>query len=215
MARKFNTRLLFTDTDSLCYELHEKNPYKNMYKYKELFDLSNFPVSGKYYCSDNKKVLGKVKDEHGGKSILKFVGLKSKMYSILNESDNEKITSKVHNSFIEFQEFYDTLFKKKILSHIMRRIGSKNHNLGTYETNKRSLPRFDDKRYILKNVINTLAYGHKDIHIKMINLDSITNENNKKHNEKLPYIPDHPYRIIIIGRSGSGKTNALINLINE
>ena len=49
----------------------------------------------------------------------------------------------------------------------------------------------------------------------MINLDSITNENNKKHNEKWPYVPDHPYRIIIIGGSGSGKTNALINLINE
>ena len=79
MIRKFNTRLLFTDTDSLCYELYEKNPYKKMYKCKELFDLSNFPVSSKYYCSDNKKVLGKIKDEYGGKSILKFVGIKSKM----------------------------------------------------------------------------------------------------------------------------------------
>ena len=45
--------------------------------------------------------------------------------------------------------------------------------------------------------------------------DSITNENNKKHNEKQPYITDHPYRIIIIGGSGLRKTNALINLINE
>ena len=49
----------------------------------------------------------------------------------------------------------------------------------------------------------------------MINLDSITNENNKKHNEKWPYIPDHPYRILIIGGSGSGKTNALLNLVNK
>ena len=49
----------------------------------------------------------------------------------------------------------------------------------------------------------------------MINLNSITNENNKEHNEKWPFIPDHPYRIIIIDGSGSGKTNALINLINE
>ena len=49
----------------------------------------------------------------------------------------------------------------------------------------------------------------------MINLDSITNKNNKKHNEKWSYIPDHPYRILIIGGSGSGKTNALINLINK
>ena len=49
----------------------------------------------------------------------------------------------------------------------------------------------------------------------MINLDDIANENNKEHNEKLPYIPDHPYRILIFGGSGSGKTNTLLNLINE
>ena len=49
----------------------------------------------------------------------------------------------------------------------------------------------------------------------MINLESITNENNKRHNKKWPYIPDHPYKIIIIGGSVSGKTNALFNFINE
>ena len=48
----------------------------------------------------------------------------------------------------------------------------------------------------------------------MINLDSITNKNNKEHNKKWPYIPDHPYRILIIGGSGSGKTNVWLNLIN-
>ena len=53
-----------------------------------------------------------MKDEYGGKSILKFVGLTSKIYSILDESNNEKITSKGHNGFIEFQEFYDKLFQK-------------------------------------------------------------------------------------------------------
>ena len=73
-----------------------------MYRYKELFDLSNFPVSSKYYCTDNEKVLGKMKDEYGGKLIVKLVGLKSKMHSILNESNNKKITSKGHNGFIEF-----------------------------------------------------------------------------------------------------------------
>ena len=49
----------------------------------------------------------------------------------------------------------------------------------------------------------------------MINLDSITNENNKEHTEKWPYIPNHLYRIIINGGSGSGKTNTLLNLIKE
>ena len=49
----------------------------------------------------------------------------------------------------------------------------------------------------------------------MFNLDDITNENNKEHNKKWPYIPDHLHRILIIGGSGSGKTNALLNLIKE
>ena len=49
----------------------------------------------------------------------------------------------------------------------------------------------------------------------MINFDSITNENNKEHNEKWPFIPDHPFRILIIGGSESGKTNAVLNLINQ
>ena len=49
----------------------------------------------------------------------------------------------------------------------------------------------------------------------MYNLDSITNENNREHNKKWPYIPDYLYRIFKIGGSRSGKTNALLNLIKE
>ena len=49
----------------------------------------------------------------------------------------------------------------------------------------------------------------------MINFDDYVNENKTKHNSKWPYIPDHPYRILIIGGSGSGKTNALLNLISN
>ena len=53
------------------------------------------------------------------------------------------------------------------------------------------------------------------LHYKMIYSDSITNKNNKQHNEKWLYIPDHPYTILITGGSGPGKTKALSNLINE
>ena len=53
------------------------------------------------------------------------------------------------------------------------------------------------------------------MHYKMINMDSITNENNKEYNKKWPFIPDHPYRILIIGGSGLGKTNTLLNLIKK
>ena len=49
----------------------------------------------------------------------------------------------------------------------------------------------------------------------MINFDEYTKENKKEHNINWPHIPDHPYRILIIGGSGSGKTNTLLNLINN
>ena len=163
MIRKFNIRILFTDTDSLCYELHEKNPYKKMYQHKKLIDLSNFSVNSKYYCNDNKNVVGKMKDEYGGTLIIKFVDLKPKMYSILDENNNEKSTNKGHYGFIEFKEFENTLFQRKNLRHTMRGIKSKNHSFGRYETNKTSISCFDDKRYILKNGIDTLAYGDKNI----------------------------------------------------
>ena len=49
----------------------------------------------------------------------------------------------------------------------------------------------------------------------MINFDDFTNENKTEHNSNWPYIPDHPYRILIVGCSGSGKINASLNLIND
>ena len=55
-----------------------------------------------------KQIVGKMKDEYGRKSMLKFVGVKWKMYSIIDESSNEKSTNKGHKAFTEFQEFYDT-----------------------------------------------------------------------------------------------------------
>ena len=104
-----------------------------------------------------------MKHEYDGKSISKFVSLKSNMQSKLDESSNEKSTNKAHNAFIEFQEFHGPLFQKKVLRNTMRGIKSQNDNLGTYETNKISISCFHNKRYIPKNGISTLAYGQKDI----------------------------------------------------
>ena len=85
------------------------------------------------------------------------------MYSILDDSSNKKSTNKGHNAFIEFQQFLRYTISEKILRHQLRGIKFKNHNLGTYETNKICSSCFNDKRYILRNGIETLAYGHKDI----------------------------------------------------
>ena len=63
---------MFTDTDSLCFET-EENVCEIMYQNKDLFNLSNFPKDSKYYCADNKKVPGKMKDEYGGTVICEFI----------------------------------------------------------------------------------------------------------------------------------------------
>ena len=155
-------KLLFTDTDSLYYEIFDENPYEPFYEHREYFDLSNYSKNSKYFCNDNKKVLGKMKDEYGGKVIKEFIGLRSKMYSILDTKNNEKSTHNGHNSYIKYEEFGDSLLSKNALRHKMRGIKSKNHNLITYESNKTSTSCFDDKRYILNDGINTLPHRHKD-----------------------------------------------------
>ena len=98
MEKTFNNfKLLFTDTDSLCYEICDENPYKNFYEHREYFDLSNYSKNSKYFCNDNKKVLGKMKDEYGENLIKEFIALRSKTYSILDTNNNEKSAHKGHN----------------------------------------------------------------------------------------------------------------------
>ena len=95
--------------------------------------------------------------------MYEITALKSKMYSIRDVKNNEKSTHKQHYSLIRYKEFKDTHFNKKAIRHKMRGIKSKHHELVPYESDKRRLSDFDDKRYILNDGINTLSYGHKDI----------------------------------------------------
>ena len=115
-----------------------------MYQHKEIFDLSNYPKDSKYFWNDNKKVLGKMNNEYGAIPIDEYTGLRSKMYSIRNINKKRKSIHKGHNSYISGDEYYDTLFNRKILRHEMTGIKS-------------------TKRYILSDGIKTLPYGHKDI----------------------------------------------------
>ena len=130
--------------------------------HKEFFDLSNQPKDSKYYCNDNEKIPGKMKDEYGARPIYKFIGLKSKMYSICSKN-NEKNIFKGHNSYISNNEYLDVLQLKKTFRHKVSGIRSRKHKLVTYKNNKKSISWFDDKLYILFDGINTLLYGHKDI----------------------------------------------------
>ena len=85
------------------------------------------------------------------------------MYTILDVNNCEKSVYKDHTFNIEHNKFLDVHFNGKVIRYTMRRIKSFNHRMYTYESNNISLSAFDDKRYILPDGINTLAYGHKDI----------------------------------------------------
>ena len=104
-----------------------------------------------------------MKDEYKGILIIKFVGLKSKMHSMLSDYGKESNTQKGINTSTEFNEFKDTLFNKKIIRHKMKIIQSKKHKIGTYKINKISLLCFDDKRFDLDDGIHVLAYFRKDL----------------------------------------------------
>ena len=145
--------MLFTDIDSLTYEMKSKDVYEEFFKQKHLFDFSNYPKDSKFFDPTNKKVIGKMKDEKEGKINDEFVGLKSKMYSMKNIDGKESNTAKGVNIATEFNEFKDTLFNKIVVRHKMKRIQSKNHKLGTDEINKTSLSCFDDKRFFLNDVV--------------------------------------------------------------
>ena len=108
------------------------------------------------------KVIGKFKDVSEGKIIDEFVGLRSKKYSMKNIDGKESNTTKGVKIKTEFNEFRDTLFNKKVLRHSMKRIEIKKHKIGPYEINKKSLSRFDDKRFVLDDGVHALAYFHKD-----------------------------------------------------
>ena len=104
-----------------------------------------------------------MKDELKGKIISEFVGLISKMYSLISVDDEEVTKAKGVNKKIKHKEFVSVLFNKKVIRHKMKRIQSKLHRIGTYNVFKISLSCFDDKRYVLDDGVNTLAYFHKDI----------------------------------------------------
>ena len=160
-------KLLFTDTDSLTYEIEAKDVYKDFFKDKDKFDNSDYPEYSPFLYKTNKKVIGKFKDESAGIPIIEFVGLRSKMYSYIK--DNQKggktvkgIKKNVIKNNIMHDDYKETLFNNKQMYHKMKTIRSENHQLGSYELNKVSLSCFDDKRFITDDGTTSLAYGHKN-----------------------------------------------------
>ena len=160
-------KLLFTDTDSLTYEIEANDVYKDFFKDKDKFDNSDYPEYSPFFYKTNKKVIGKFKDESAGIPITEFVGLRSKMYSYMKDNQKGGKTAKgikknVIKNNIMHDDYKETLFNNKQMYHKMKTIRSENHQLGSFEINKVSLSCFDDKRFINYDGISSSAYGHKN-----------------------------------------------------
>ena len=115
-------RLLFTDADSLTYEIEAEDVYKDFWNEKDMFDNSDYPENSPYYCNATKKVIGKFKDEACEVPIVEFIGLKSKMYSYVK--DNEKggktaksIKKNVIKNNIKHEDYKNVLLNNEQLHH--------------------------------------------------------------------------------------------------
>ena len=164
-------KLLFTDTDSFLYEIQTEDFYKDISgDVKDRFDTSDYPEghpSG-IPTGVNKKVLGMFKDEAAGKNITEFVGLRAKLYSYKMEEGKENkkckgIKKAVVEKSISHKDYKTCLETGKEQLRRQNIIRSYEHTLYTEEINKVALSAADDKRYLLKDSFDTLAWGHYKI----------------------------------------------------
>ena len=161
-------KLLFTDTDSLMYEIETEDFYKDISKdVKDRFDTSDYPENhpSGIPTGINKKVLGMFKDEAAGKRIKEFVGLRAKLYSFIMEDGKENkrckgVKKQVVESSITHEDYKTCLRTGKEQLRKQNILRSYEHEVFTEEVNKIALSSIDDKRYILNDGIHTLAWGH-------------------------------------------------------
>ncbi|XP_059221314.1 uncharacterized protein LOC131995971 isoform X1 [Stomoxys calcitrans] len=172
MKIKFNqsTTLNYMDTDSFIYDIKTKNFYDDIRSdITKYFDTSAYPINNIYnFPLENKKVLGMMKDECGGKIMKEFIGLRSKMYSIkIDKVDEEikKIKGVKHcvTAKLSTNDFKKCLFEQINYYDSMYVFRSKIHQLYTQHIHKLVLNYLDDKRFIRENGVDTYAWGHYKI----------------------------------------------------
>ena len=164
-------KLLFTDTDSLCYHIRTENVFEDQKARADLFDLSNYPKDSPYRDDTNKKVLGKFKDECDGKSPSEFVGLRPKMYSLQCGKEEKKTAKGVQRAYVK-NHIQHADYRRCLLSversdkqqiAKFNTIRSKSHKVQSLEISKVGLCAYDNKRYLLDDGVSSYAYGHHKI----------------------------------------------------
>ena len=164
---KDKVKLCYMDTDSLIMNIKTNDLYKDVsYNVDKEFDTSNYKCNRPLPTGKNKKVIGLMKDELGGKIITEFVTLRPKTYSYL--TDDGKIDKKAKGTkkcvikrTIKFDDYKNCLLNDKILLKSQQRFISKKHDAYTEDINKIALSNDDDKRIVLLDKITSYPYGYK------------------------------------------------------
>ena len=170
MKKKYsaNAKLIFSDTDSLCYEVKTRNIFQDMLEDADLFDTFEYTQNHPLHSIRNKKVLGKMKDETHGIPIQEFIVLRPKIYSILYTENNKQVEKKtakrikklVTKKMIRHDNYKICLFDKKQTKASMNQIRSNGHEIYSIKLNKIALSPYDEKRFILEDGVSALAHGH-------------------------------------------------------
>jgi hypothetical protein len=161
-------KLLFTDTDSLCYHIKNEDLYKDLEEIKDLCDFSDYPKEHPLFNETNRATIGKMKDETNGVPIREYIGLKPKMYSYITETEEVKKAKGVQKSVvkqdIDFNDYENVLKNHTILRKDQNSIRSYKHQIHSIsQKNKIALNALDTKRWIKTDGISSYALGHHRI----------------------------------------------------
>ena len=162
---KHRAELMFTDTDSLLYQIHTDDFYKDIsYDIETKFDTSDYPPNhpSGILTGVNKKVIGMFKDEVAGRQITHFVGLRPKLYSFKVEDGSltkkcKGIKKNVVKKKLDFEDYVKCLFSGKKQMGKMKIIRSEKHDIYSKEINKIALSNEDDKHTVTEDKVKTIA----------------------------------------------------------
>ena len=162
-----NVKLSYMDKDSFIMNIKTKDFYKDIANdVEKRFDTSNYDVNRPLPTGKNKKVIGLMKDELGGKIITEFVTLRPKTYSYLTDDGKEdkkaKGTKKCEiKRMIKFNDYKNCLLKDEMILKSQQRFISKKHDVYTENINKIALSNNDDKRIVSSDKITSYPYGYE------------------------------------------------------
>ena len=162
-----NVKLCYMDMDSFIMNIKTNDFYEDIANdVKNRCDTSNYEVNRPLPMGRNKKVIGLMKDELGGKTITEFITLRPKTFSYLTDDGKEDKKAKgtkncVIKKMIKFNDYKKYLLNDEVILKSQQRFISKKHDVFTENINKIALSNDDDKRIISSNKITNYRYGYK------------------------------------------------------